>query len=121
MTVYFDGEKAGSAENTGNVCPKDLGETTRNWLGRSQWTQDAYCDHIYDDFRIYDYAIQADDVKTLFDDKEISTSIIQIENKSDFIKNDAVYDLMGRKVSTSTKDISRKGIYIQNGKKFVVK
>ena len=121
MTVYFDGEKAGSAEKAGNVCPKDLGETTRNWLGRSQWAQDAYCDHIYDDFRIYDYAIQADDVKTLFDDKEISTSIIQIEYKSDFIKNDAVYDLMGRKVSTSTKDISRKGIYIQNGKKFVVK
>lgn len=121
MAIYFDGEEVGTAVNEKEIYPKDMGVTSQNWLGRSQWTQDAYCDHIYDDFRIYDYAIQADDVKTLFDDKEISTSIIQIEDKSDFIKNDAVYDLMGRKVSTSTKDISHKGIYIQKGKKFVVK
>lgn len=71
MTVYFDGEKAGSAENEGNVCPKDLGVTTRNWLGRSQWSSDAYCDHVYDDFRIYDCALSADNVKNLFADKEL--------------------------------------------------
>lgn len=71
MTVYFDGEKAGSAENELNVCPKDLGVTTRNWLGRSQWTSDAYCDHVYDDFSIYNCAISAEDVKTLFQDKAL--------------------------------------------------
>ena len=71
MTVYFDGVKAGSAENAGNVCPKDLGVTTRNWLGRSQWSSDAYCDHVYDDFRIYDRALSEDNVKNLFADKEL--------------------------------------------------
>ena len=121
MAVYFDGEEVGEAVNENEIYPKDMGVTTQNWLGRSQWAQDAYCDHIYDDFRIYNYAVDADDVKTLFEDKEITTGITQLEDRSNAVRTEAVYDLMGRKVATSSKDIKAKGIYIQKGKKFVVK
>lgn len=116
MAVYFDGEEVGTAVNEKEIYPKDMGITTRNWLGRSQWSSDAYCDHIYDDFRIYNYAIEASDVTTLYEDKEILTGITQLEDRSNGVRNEAIYDLQGRKVSHPVK-----GIYIQKGKKFVVK
>ena len=121
MAVYFDGEEVGTAVNEKEIYPKDMGFTTQNWLGRSQWTQDAYCDHVYDDFRIYNYAVDETAVKTLFDGKDIATDIAEVDNSSAVVKNGAIYDLMGRKVSNSSKKISRKGIYIQNGKKFIVR
>ncbi len=120
VKFYLNGELTAEATNEAEVYPKDLGITTQNWLGRSQWSSDAYCDHIYDDFRIYNYAVEADDVKFLFEDKEIVTGITLTEVHSHDVKNDAIYDLMGRKVS-STKNITTKGVYIQKGKKFVVK
>lgn len=116
MAVYFDGEEVGTAVNEKEIYPKDMGITTRNWLGRSQWAKDAYCDHVYDDFRIYNYAIEASDVTTLYEDKEILTGITQLEDRLNGIRSEAIYDLQGRKVSHPVK-----GIYIQNGKKFVVK
>lgn len=121
MTVYFDGVEVGSAQNEKEIYPKDMGETTRNWLGRSQWPSDAYCDHVYDDFRIYNYALDADGVTTLFEDKEVITGITQLEGESANVSPEGIYDLMGRKVSDSSKNISAKGVYIQKGKKFVVK
>ena len=48
----------------------------------------------------------------------ISTGIETIRT-IDLLQNDApIYDLQGRKVSAKT---MRKGIYVKNGKKFVVK
>ena len=116
MAFYFDGEEVGTAVNEKEVYPKDMGVTTQNWLGRSQWASDAYCDHVYDDFRIYNYAIEASDVTKLFEDKEIVTGITQLEDRSNGVRSEAIYDLQGRKVSHPVK-----GIYIQKGKKFVVK
>lgn len=121
VKFYLNGELTAEATNEAEVYPKDMGVTTQNWLGRSQWTSDAYCDHVYDDFCIYNYAVDADEVRTLFEDKEIVTGITQLEDCSNTIGTSAVYDLMGRKVSGSSKNISAKGIYIQKGKKFVVK
>lgn len=116
MAVYFDGEEVGTAVNEKEIYPKDMGVTTQNWLGRSQWPSDAYCDHVYDDFRIYNYAIEASDVTTLYEDKEILTGITLLEDHSNGVRSEAIYDLQGRKVSHPVK-----GIYIQKGKKFVVK
>ena len=121
VKFYLNGELTAEATNEAEVCPKDLGMTTQNWLGRSQWSSDAYCDHIYDDFRIYNYAIDADNVKSLFEDKEVVTGITQLEDRSNSVRTESVYDLMGRKVSDSSKNIKTKGIYIQKGKKFVIK
>jgi len=47
-----------------------------------------------------------------------STSILDVQSPADY-EADAVYDLNGRKVASPA--VLRKGIYIRNGKKFVIK
>ncbi|MGD8501039.1 MAG: AbfB domain-containing protein, partial [Phycisphaerales bacterium] len=61
ILLYLDG--AVVASNTAaTLTPSDLGNTTNNWLGRSQWAADAYFNGLLDDFRIYDYAMPADEI-----------------------------------------------------------
>jgi len=60
-TLYLDG--AVVATNTAaTLTPSSLGNTTNNWLGRSQYTADGYFNGALDDFRIYDYALSPDEV-----------------------------------------------------------
>ncbi len=64
ITLYLDG--AVLATGSTNLTPSDLGNTTNNWLGRSQWPADAYFNGSLDDFRIYSYALsQAEIPKTM--------------------------------------------------------
>ena len=64
-TLYLDGEAI--AENTSaRYTPSDLGETTQNWLGRSQYGADAYFDGRLDDFRIYNRVLAPGHVEALF-------------------------------------------------------
>ena len=64
-SLYLDGEVI--ATNTAaTLTPSSLGNTTNNWLGRSQYPADAYFNGALDDFRIYDYALSAAEiVKTM--------------------------------------------------------
>jgi hypothetical protein len=55
MQMCLDGVVVASA--TTAVLPSDLGNTTQNWLGRSQYTADAYFNGYLDDFRIYNRAL----------------------------------------------------------------
>ncbi len=51
--LYLDGEVI--AENdAARYTPSSLGESTQNWIGRSQYTADPYFNGLVDDFRIYD-------------------------------------------------------------------
>jgi len=60
--LYVDGEVAG--ENTAmRYGPQNLGTTTQNWLGRSQYEDNALFNGSLDDFRIYDFAMSKNDVK----------------------------------------------------------
>jgi len=64
MQLYLDG--AVIASGSTSVVPSDLGQTGSNWLGRSQYAADGYFNGSLDDFRIYDYALSADEiVKTM--------------------------------------------------------
>ena len=64
--LYVDGEVAG--ENaTMRYGPQNLGTTTQNWLGRSQYESDTYFAGSLDDFRIYDFAMTPKDVLTVMD------------------------------------------------------
>lgn len=67
---------------------------------------------IFDNFRLYYYGSIPLDVVTGIETQPIS------ERKE--VEATAIYDLSGRKVSSST-TVLPKGIYIQNGRKFVVK
>ncbi|MCK4293455.1 MAG: hypothetical protein KAY65_09680 [Planctomycetes bacterium] len=54
--VYLDGTVIG-ANTAVTLTPSDVGATTQNWLGRSQYAADGYYNGLLDDFRIYNYAL----------------------------------------------------------------
>ena len=59
--LYVDG--APVATNSAiTLTPSDLGSTTQNWLGRSQYPADAYLNGAVDDFRIYSGALSPAEV-----------------------------------------------------------
>jgi len=60
MQMFVDGQVVASGSTT--VLPKDLGATTQNWLGRSQYSADAYFSGSLDDFRIYNFAMTVDQI-----------------------------------------------------------
>jgi fibronectin type 3 domain-containing protein/regulation of enolase protein 1 (concanavalin A-like superfamily) len=62
-TLYVDGQQVG--QNTAmTLRPSDLGATTQNWIGRSQYN-DPYLNGRVDDFRIYAGALNASDIAAL--------------------------------------------------------
>jgi len=64
VNLYLDGVVVASNVAV-TLTPSDLGDTTNNWLGRSQYSADAYFDGCLDDFRIYDYALSEEQVVKL--------------------------------------------------------
>ncbi len=67
LTLYVDGQAVDSTE-TGTL-PADLGQTTQNWLARSQYTADPYFAGSLDEFRIYDRALSPGEVRYLAGDR----------------------------------------------------
>ncbi len=67
MRLYLDGDLVGQGPT--DTLPSDVGETTQNWLGRSQYTADAYFDGALDDFRIYDRALSTGEIRYLVGDR----------------------------------------------------
>jgi hypothetical protein len=65
MTVqlYIDGVLAASGSTT--TLPRDLGSTTQNWLGRSQFAADAYFQGDIDELRIYDRTLSVGEIRYL--------------------------------------------------------
>jgi hypothetical protein len=66
LRLYLDGTLADSGPMT--LLPKDLGITTQNWLGRSQWP-DPYLTGSLDDVRIYNRALSEGEVRYLAGDR----------------------------------------------------
>jgi fibronectin type 3 domain-containing protein len=62
VSLYVNGAFAGSGTITLN--PADLGVTTQNYLGKSQWP-DPYLDGNLDDFRLYSQAMTAGEIAAL--------------------------------------------------------
>jgi hypothetical protein len=63
--LYVDGVLVG--ENTAlTFNPTQLGNTFNNWIGRSQWSADAYLNASITEFRIYDGALAATEVQENF-------------------------------------------------------
>ena len=63
-TLYVDG-KAVATNNNMVVNPSDLGVTTQNWIGHSQFSADPFLAATVDDFQIYDHALSASDIAAL--------------------------------------------------------
>ncbi len=67
ITLYVDGERIASGATA--LLPRDLGKTTQNWIGRSQYATDAFLLGSIDDFRIYNRALSAAEVRYLAGDR----------------------------------------------------
>jgi hypothetical protein len=63
MSLYQDGKLVAAGETT--LLPSDLGVTDRSWIGRSQWSADAYYRGSIDEFRIYNRALSVAEVRYL--------------------------------------------------------
>jgi hypothetical protein len=62
-TLYVNGQVVGTNSNM-TLHPSNLGVTSQNWIGRSQYS-DPYLDGAVDDFQIYSRALSASDMATL--------------------------------------------------------
>jgi len=67
LQLYVDGDMVASGPTT--TLPADMGVTTQNWLGRSQWEADPYFMGMLDEFRIYNRALSASEVRYLAGDR----------------------------------------------------
>jgi fibronectin type 3 domain-containing protein len=64
MTLYVNGSVAGTNTNV-TARPSLLGNTTQNYLGKSQFAADPYLNGALDDFRIYSRALSASEIGVL--------------------------------------------------------
>ncbi|WP_307204969.1 LamG-like jellyroll fold domain-containing protein [Paenibacillus harenae] len=62
-TLYVDGVNVGS-NSAMTLKPSNMGSTTQNWIGRSQYS-DPYLNGRVDDFRIYNKALTAGEIAVL--------------------------------------------------------
>ena len=63
-TLYINGTSVGT--NAGlTLKPSNLGTTTLNYVGRSQWSADPYLNAALDDFRLYSHAMSASEIASL--------------------------------------------------------
>jgi len=67
VQLVLDGEVVASGATA--VVPKDLGVTTQNWLGQSQWSGDGYYQGLIDEFRIYNRVLTVGEVRYLAGDR----------------------------------------------------
>lgn len=62
--LYVDGQPA-ATNSSFSVTPGLLGNTTQNWIGRSQYAGDPYLNGAVDDFHIYNAALSPTEVASL--------------------------------------------------------
>lgn len=80
-------------------------------------------DASFDDLRLYDRVLSADDIASLYaaeNNGSNLTGIDEVKTAKRMADTDAIYNLSGQKVGTTTEGLPR-GIYIRGGKKFIVK
>ena len=111
VTLYVNGQSVVSSDKI-TIRPDDI-KPVLNYIGRSQFAADPMFKGTIDDFRIYNYALTAEEVAALAD---YTDGIDEIVDSKSFARK-SIYDLSGRRVSSSSKT---KGIFIRDGKKIAV-
>lgn len=107
-TIYIDGQE--SASTTGiTIKPSDI-RPVMNYIGRSQFVADPSLSAYVDDVRIYNYAVSAEDVKTIMEGGDLTT----VQRPEVEPAMPVVYGLDGIR-----RDSPRKGLNIIDGKKVV--
>ncbi len=63
--LYVNGVQVASNPNM-NITPANIGPTSNNWLGKSQFSADAYFNGSFSEFRFYDTALSSAEVAASF-------------------------------------------------------
>jgi hypothetical protein len=85
-TLYLNGEVVGSNENM-TLSPSDLGDTTKNFLGESQFESDPTLKGAIDNFGIYDKALTNSEIKDLLVETVAVNPVVERKlNDTGFIK-----------------------------------
>jgi len=63
-TLYLGGMPV-AVNDAMTLTPSDLGATSQNWLGRSQYEWDSYFEGSLDDFRIYDRVLSQGEIQAV--------------------------------------------------------
>lgn len=106
VAVYQDGKMVASSTEI-TLRPSDL-RTVRNYIGRSQYSVDPLFKGYLDELQVYDFALTADEVASVYSGHEVSA----IETIStELTTSNQYFDLMGRRLSHPTS-----GWVIRNGK-----
>ncbi|MBQ0056366.1 MAG: RICIN domain-containing protein [Bacteroidales bacterium] len=118
IAIYVDGElKAQTSDIT--LRPSDLC-TMLNYIGRSQFSADPLFKGYIDDFRIYNYALSADDASLLAQGQE-PTSVFDAHISRGDVMTETYYNLSGLRQPEATDGLN---IVVQrrdNGKNIVIK
>lgn len=64
LSVYFSGSLIGKS-STFTLRPYDIGASTNNFIGKSQWPGDPFLKGTVDDFRFFNYALTDQEVNNL--------------------------------------------------------
>lgn len=107
-TIYVDGVEAGSGTGI-SISPRDL-HPVMNYLGRSQFAADPLLTADIDDVRIYNYALNGDEVKSVMDDT-VDTAVRDLHVDT---ASSQVYGVDGVKRAAP-----RRGLNIVDGKKVI--
>lgn len=106
--IYIDGEEAASSA-TISIKPGDI-RPVLNFIGRSQFAADPLLSADIDDVRIYNYALTADDVKSVMAGGQLTA----IDAPSSDASPQTVYGLDGVR-----RQSLRRGLNIVGGKKVI--
>jgi hypothetical protein len=95
--LYLDGTVVGSTLSF-KLRPYDIGSTTQNYMGKSQFSSDPYLSGMLDEFRVFNYALTEAEVKDLM----LATAIDQVKTKEllDYPKLVEGYLVLANKANT---------------------
>ena len=108
--IYVDGTEVASTTGI-TIKPSDI-RPVLNYLGRSQYTADPNISANYDDVRIFNYALSADEVKAV---KDGTYTNIQSVEYSDAVSK-PIYTIDGKRI-----DRPQQGINIIDSRKILMK
>lgn len=120
VCIYIDGVlKASTTDIT--IRPSDF-HPVLNYIGRSQYAADPFLNAYIDDLRIYNYALNADELTAVMNDNgPVSNGIDNITDENSDTDIMGYYDTEGRKIAQPQRGINI--VKMRNGKtkKFIRK
>ena len=118
VTLYIDGERVAATADI-NLRPSDI-RPVLGYIGRSQQGNHPLLKAYIDDLRFYNCVLTPDEIQQVMTD--IDTGFVPLKSFSEETDPGTYFDLQGRPSDReSLRPSSSRGIYIKNGRKYIVR